>query len=511
MAEYEPNQDQPGLRIKLSRSSQSIWVLNVAGAFFTLFFLTMLTRTIPVEDYATWVLIIRYVGYFSIPAVIYSYWLPRNISRGFNTARTGFYAALALGAASVPIYLALVRLIARSLEEPWIPVAVSSAILFLEYLNAFLTSASYGHSPKIYGYGQFTFTAIQAISGFALVAFLLLGLTGAVLAVLAGRAAMVAVMLYSNRGKLGESKYEPRVMASWLRCSWIPLLGSLTCLVYWLDILIVAFIFSDTIPVAYYGASMAILALPLFASSIASVLYPKILSGKGAAETREAAWLTLLFSVPFALFIIIYAEPIVGLLGASYLPAAWPLRAFGVSAIFQLIAGVAVVTYMGLEKSDITSATPDAVRRTAFFKNNMIGLAANLFYVAALVLLSTMALGPVLFTTAWGLVMAASNIIALALLVLYLRRDFRISFPVMEVAKDLVTLVLPSLPLIAVAYLWPTLHVESAGRMLGVIVVNAIIFGVVYVALLALVSKKYREGLFFSVNELREWLKRRPR
>jgi hypothetical protein len=322
---------------------------------------------------------------------------------------------------------------------------------------------------------------------------------------------MVAVMLYSNRGKLGESKYEPRVMASWLRCSWIPLLGSLTCLVYWLDILIVAFIFSDTIPVAYYGASMAILALPLFASSIASVLYPKILSGKGAAETREAAWLTLLFSVPFALFIIIYAEPIVGLLGASYLPAAWPLRAFGVSAIFQLIAGVAVVTYMGLEKSDITSATPDAVRRTAFFKNNMIGLAANLFYVAALVLLSTMALGPVLFTTAWGLVMAASNIIALALLVLYLRRDFRISFPVMEVAKDLVTLVLPSLPLIAVAYLWPTLHVESAGRMLGVIVVNAIIFGVVYVALLALVSKKYREGLFFSVNELREWLKRRPR
>lgn len=509
MSDFEPNVDQPGLRIRLARSSQVIWALNVGGAIFTLFFLTMLTRTISVGDYATWVLIIRYVGYFSIPAVVYSYWLPRNISRGFNTAKTGLYAALALGAASVPIYLVLVRLIARSLEEPWIPVAVSSAILFLEYLNALLTSTSYGHSPQIYGYGQFAFKAVQAVSGFALVAFLLMGLTGAVLAVLAGRAAMVAIMFWLNRVKLGESRYDPAVMVSWLRCSWIPLLGSLTCLVYWLDILIVAFIFSDTVPVAYYGASMAILTLPLFASSIAGVLYPRVLSGKGAAEVREAAWLTLLFSVPFALFIIIYAEPIVALLGAAYLPAAWPLRAFGVSTVFQLIAGVAVVTYMGLEKADISSATPSVIWRSAFFKNNMIGLAANLFYVVAIIMLSTMSLGAVDFTTAWGLVMAASNAIAIALLSIFLRRDFGVTFPVTQVVRDLIVLVLPSVPLIALAYLWPALPVESPGRMLGVIVLNAAIFGAVYVPLLALISKKYREGLLFAVNELRHWLDKR--
>jgi len=508
MSDFEPNQDQPGLRIRLRQSSQLIWVLNVAGGIFTVFFITMLTRTIPVHDYATWVLIIRYVGYFSIPAVVYSYWLPRNISRGFNTARTALYAALALGVASVPVYLALIRLVSRSLEEPWIPVAIASAILFLEYLNAYLTGLSYGYSPQISGYGQFAFKAFQAIAGFALVASLLMGLTGAVLAVLAGRVALVAVMGYLNRGKIRGSLYQPEVLRSWLACSWIPLLGSLTCLVYWLDILVVAFIFNDTVPIAYYGAAMAILALPLFATSIANVLYPKLLAGKGVDEIREAAWLTLLFSVPFTLFIIIYAEPIVALLGSAFLPAAWPLRAFGISTAFQLVAGVAVITYMGMEKSDITTAAPDVVMRSVFFKNNMIGLAANIFYVAALLALSSMALGPIDFTTAWGLVMAASNFIALALLVLYLKRDFRLAFPVMGVVKDLGILVLPSLPLIIVAYIWPTLPVESVGRMLGILVLNAVIFGAVYVPLLALVSKKYRESLVFSINTLRDMLKK---
>jgi len=511
MSDFEPNQDQPGLRIKLGRSSQTIWVLNVAGGLFTVFFLTMLTRTIPVEDYATWVLIVRYVGYFSIPAVVYSYWLPRNISRGFNTARTALYAALAMGAVSVPAYLAVTRLVSRSLEEPWAPVAIASAILFLEYLNAFLTSLSYGYSPKIFGWGQFAFKAFQALSGFALVAFLLLGLTGAVLAVLVGRAALVAVMGYMNRGMIMASRYQPEVLRSWLTCSWIPLLGSLTCLVYWLDILIVAFIFNDTLPIAYYGAAMAILALPLFATSIANVLYPKILAGKGMDEIREAAWLTLLFSVPFTLFIIIYAEPIVALLGPAFLPAAWPLRAFGVSTVFQLLAGVAVVTYMGMERSDITTATPEVVMRSVFFKNNMVGLAANIFYIAALFALSGMALGPIGFTTAWGIVMAASHLITLSLLVFYLKRDFRLAFPVMPVVKDLGRLVLPSIPLIAVAYFWPTLPVQSTGLMLGTLVLNAVIFGAVYIPLLAVVSKKYRESLVFSINALRDILKKPSR
>jgi O-antigen/teichoic acid export membrane protein len=511
MSDFEPNQDQPGLRIKLRQSSQLIWVLNVAGGIFTVFFITMLTRTIPVQDYATWVLIIRYVGFFSIPAVVYSYWLPRNISRGLNTARTALYIALALGVASVPIYLALIRFVSLSLEEPWVPVAIASAILFLEYLNAFLTSLSYGYSPQIFGYGQFAFKAFQALAGFILVASLLMGLTGAVLAVLAGRVALVAVMGYLNRGKITASKYEPEVLRSWFATFWLPLLGSLTCLIYWLDILVVAFIFNDTVPIAYYGAAMAILALPLFATSIANVLYPKILAGKGVDEIREAAWLTLLFSVPFTLFIIIYAEPIVALLGPAFLPAAWPLRTFGISTVLQLVAGVAVVTYMGMEKSDITTATPDVVMRSAFFKNNMIGLAANIFYVASLLVLSSMALGPVGFTTAWGLVMAASNFITLTLLVLYLRRDFRLAFPVMTIVKDLGRLVLPSLPIIIVAYLWPTLPVESVGRMLGILVLNAVIFGVAYVPLLTLVSKKYRESLVFSINALRDMIKKPKR
>jgi len=511
MSDFEPNPDQPGLRIRLKRSSQLIWALNVAGGIFTVFFITMLARTVPVQDYADWVLIIRYVGYFSIPAVVYSYWLPRNVSRGFNTARTALYAALALGGISVPIYLGLIRLVSLKLDEPFAAVAIAAAILFLEYLNAFLTSLSYGHSPQIYGYGQFAFKSVQAVAGFALVASLLLGLTGVVLAVLAGRVALVAVMGYLNRGKIRASSYQPEVLRSWLASSWLPLLGSMTCLVYWLDILIVAFIFGDTVPIAFYGAAMAILALPLYATSIANVLYPQILAGKGEGELREAAWLTLLFSVPFTLFIIIYAEPIVALLGPSFLPAAWPLRAFGISTLFQLVAGVAAMTYIGMEQSDISTATPDVVLRSALFKNDLIGLAANLIYVAALLALSRMSLGPEAFTTAWGLAMAASNLVALALLVLYLRRDFRLSFPVMGVAKDLGRLVLPSLPLVAVAYLWPTLPVESALRMLGILIANGLIFGAVYVPLLALVSRKYRENLVFSVNALRDMVRRRPR
>lgn len=71
-----------GLGIDLLYSSFMVYDFNFLGSVFSAFFYALLTRFISIEEYGVFVMILRYVGYFAIPSVIFTYWLPRDIIRG---------------------------------------------------------------------------------------------------------------------------------------------------------------------------------------------------------------------------------------------------------------------------------------------------------------------------------------------------------------------------------------------------------------------------------------------
>lgn len=143
--------------------------------------------------------------------------------------------------------------ISGELEQPTLPVLLSSGLIVLEYLYAALSYTSQGHKPQIVGFGQFEFKAAQAITGIAMISVFSFGLSGAVLSVLFGRLVMDLIMIRLNLHILRGSRFGWSAAILWTKSSWRSILGSLTCLLFWLDVLIVSLVFGSEVPVAFYG------------------------------------------------------------------------------------------------------------------------------------------------------------------------------------------------------------------------------------------------------------------
>lgn len=484
-----------GLNVKLLYSSMVAYQLNIVGGVFSIFFITILARALTVEEYGIWVMIIRYIGYFAIPSVVFTYWLPRDISRGRNTSKTGLAYSLAMGVLLTPVYLAFAWGISSELGQPLLPLLLSSSIIMLEYLNAALMYTSQGHAPQIVGFGQFAFKAGQAISGIIMISGIHLGLTGAVLSVLFGRLCMDLLMLRQNLPILRKSRMSHETAVSWAKSSWRSLFGSLTCLVFWLDVLIVSLIFGSEVPVAYYGICTTILMVITYASSIPSSLYPKVLAKKNLEDLGEAIWLTLAITIPIASFIMLYAEPICAILGAKYLPAALPLRVFSAASVLQVVSGIAVISYLGLEGKDAATLTQRELLRSTIFKNDLVNMAINAIYIAAISFSAYFFIDPVAVATGWGASMCLSFAISLAALGMLIERDFKQRFPFLEMAKDSLLLALPAALLIPLPLLFPVGALGTLWLLIPYLAAHIIAFFMVYAGVLYLASKKFRRTL----------------
>ena len=155
MSADAPTDDRLGSNVRLRYASILNYILNIGGIFFGFFFITLVARRLTVEEYGIWVMVLRYVSYLIMPGAIYSYWLPRNISRGQNTSKTGLFTSILFGLASIPFYFLLVQTASRELDQPILPLTLPSILLFLEYINTSLSPIASGHAPQIVGYGTF--------------------------------------------------------------------------------------------------------------------------------------------------------------------------------------------------------------------------------------------------------------------------------------------------------------------------------------------------------------------
>ncbi|RWX73426.1 MAG: hypothetical protein ACO0C9_03825 [Candidatus Methanosuratincola verstraetei] len=487
--------DRLGLDVNLLYSSFMTYAFNFLGSVFSAFFFAILTRALTIEEYGVFVMILRYVGYFSIPSVIFTYWLPRDISRGRNTSKTGLLYSMGVGLLVTPLYLVFALGISGELGQPLFPILLSSAIIVLEYVYAALSYASQGHKPQFVGFGQFAFKAGQAITGIAMVSGLSLGLTGAVLSFLFGRLIMDLVLLRLNLPLLRKSKLSAGTAILWAKSSWRSLLGSLTCLIFWLDVLVVSLVFGSEIPVAFYGVSMMILMAVTYASSIPSSLYPKVLAKKNLEDLGEAIWLTLLITVPIASFIVLYAEPICAILGTKYLPAAWPLRAFLAASVMQTVSGIAVISYLGLEGKDSPSISQKELIKSAVFKNDLVNLSVNAAYILMVFLASYLLDDPVAVSVAWGASMLASFTISLFLSAKLLKRDFGQLFPFRTLADQASRIILPAFPLALLPFAFPISRLDTLWVLVPLLAVHIVLYFSGYIALLYLISPKFRSTL----------------
>jgi hypothetical protein len=472
-----------------------MYVLNVGGTILGFFVTILITRRISVEDYGVWTMISNYVGYLILPSIAYSPWLVRNISRGQNTSRSGVYISLAIGIVLTPLYLLLMFVFSQGFSQPLVPLLLSTGILPLEYLNTCFNNIASGYAPQKAGYGSFVMKLGQAVSVYLFLAFLAMGLTGAVLAIIVGKFLMVMVNLYANWGILKESKFELSTVISWFRSSWVNLLAVVYTLIFSLDVIVVRVFYGSAIPVAFYGLSMSILSLSVFSNVVSSSLYPRIICKRNLEDLPEAIWLLLLLSVPIFLIVIIYATPICAIFGSGYLLMAWPLRAFSVATIFQLLSGLASVAYTGLEACDANELSSRKLIRSALLKSNVVMVIFSSLYLFSLFFVSLIGFPLVQFATLWGSILAITYFLQFVAQVFLIRRDFKATFPIKELIRRYVIFSIPVLPMVIPYFLIKIDIVPGFYQMVENSILPVILSVLLYGVFLYLIDAKFRKIL----------------
>ncbi len=492
MSETSRFDESPGSSVRLRYASLVMYVLNIAGAVLSLYFITLMTRRLSVEEYGIWVMISRYVGYFVIPSVIYTQWLSRNISRGQNVSRTGLYTSIFMGLISMPFYFIIVQMVATGFEQPLLPLLLSAGLVLLDYIANSLSSIANGYSPQIVGYTSFVFKIGQAISGGLFVGMLALGLTGGVLAALTGRLLMNCASILMNRGILKQSKFERRVLVSWLRSSWLPLFSSAVGMIYLFDVVIVRILHGSEVPIAFFGVSMSILSVVLFSNVVVSALYPKVLSKGSLEDLREAIWLIALLTIPAICMILFYAQPICAIFGLEYLLAANPLRVFAVSSLMQVLSSVVWVSYTGLEKIDQEVLRSRSLLKSAMFKSTIVSLIINVIYATLITTFSLTVSNAELLVILWGTTSAISYGISFVVYIVLLKKDFGQRFPITALARDLVVFILPMVPASLPLFIFNIMISENFYLMFQNLLSPVLLSITLYFASLYTIDKKFR-------------------
>jgi O-antigen/teichoic acid export membrane protein len=482
----------PGAQVRLRYSSFINYALNLASAVFSVFFLIVVTRRLSIEDYGTWVMIWRYIGYFLIPSVIFSTWVTRDISRGKNTSITGMIASITFGVATIPFYLLVVIFLSGNLQQPLVPLLISSLILLLDYVAYGLNSISLGHAPQITGYSAFAYRVGSLLFGLIFVVSLSFGLTGAVIAALIGRVSMDVVSIILNRSLLRKSSFQPNLITAWIKSSWLPIFGSIAGLLVTFDVLVVSLVYDSQIPVAYYGVCVSIATFAAFAGVVTSSIYPKILYKKNIEDLKEAIWLISLLSLPIIFLMIIYAEPLSAILNLTYVVVVPSLRIMVFGMYFSLMSGLASTVYYGLDPFDEKKLESKMLRATSIYKGQRVSFILGAVYLLLLYAVSSMAIDYLPFVAIWVSALVSLYFISFLAFAILIQRHFSMTFPICSVAKDIVIFTIPAVASILPSILFPVRISESFYLTLYSLIPTALASMGIYFGILYLIEGRFR-------------------
>jgi len=483
-----------GARVRLRYATFVNIATRMIAVFASLIFVISVTRRLSVEEFGIWSMIMKYVNYTLPFTSIYAYWLPRTISRGVNTARTGFIMSILLGLTASIIYTGIAYEASAVFNQPIVPLLVAVLIVFQEYLNRCLTAISIGHAPQYVGWSTLILRISQAILGVFLVLFYKWGLYGAVLAAVGGRSAVLILLFVLNSRFVMESKFEVRVLWDWLKKSWLPLYSGLLTSFIALDAIIVRYFTGGEEPVAYYGVAISLLGLTLASTQGLPALYSRLLANRRVEDIVEVFWILFMITTPTVIGVLCYAEAFAAIYNIAYVQASLVIRVFAIAAFFRLFSMMLETALKGVENRDIGSTGFNDLLGTALFKTPSINYFITSIYLVLLAL-SSILLGNEYVTVAlaWGVLYTIRQVLLSVSFALFLKKEFSILIPYGKLLKYSLKFMLASITIILVRILCPVEPVESIYTLLRELLPAIACSAVSYLGALIVLDSKFRE------------------
>ncbi len=426
--------------IRVRRSGLLIFAVNIASIFTGLVFVVQVTANVTPEQFALWNLISRTLLYILVPDFIISFWATRARARGSLIARTVVYASLALSALLVGVYVAV------SLPSAGILSAVSVQHTNLFY---FLLSAPqvvlyslvggiegflWGYSPVKRSSGFAIFEIVKVVLGLIALAYLHLGLEGAILAVIGAQTVQLVVILFYVRREF-QRPISTATLRMWFKSGWLVVLQNLHPVILGLDFVIVAIIIRSSLTpllLDYFATATIVTSVVGGVGVIAHGLYPSILSGEDSSQkTNDVLEIELMILAPMLVGAIILGERSLYLLQPVYAPASIIILPLAVSFGFYSLRFLLEGVIMGSEKVDIDEKmTFRLYLKSRLFLVSKIDLITASGYLATVVIFSVILAnnisgkilglsGLLLISVVWGLAYLGRSIFTFVLKLKY--------------------------------------------------------------------------------------------
>jgi len=486
------NDEVYGASVRLKYATLINFFSKNLSNFASLAFVIFVTRRLSVEEFGIWTMIFKYISYVTPFVVIFSYWLPRTISRGFNTAKTGLALAMTLGSTALIIYIGIAYGASIFFNQPLFPLLLASVLVLQEYLSNCLRSISTAHAPQYVGFSRLVLRTVQAVSGLFLVVLYRWGLYGAVLSVIVGRTCSLLLLFTINYKVIVKSKINFDVFKSWIKRSWLPLYGSFITMLFGLDAVVVRSISGSNQPIAYYGVAASLLGLMLASTRVMPALYARLLAKRDVRDIIEAFWIAYMLNVPMVIGVLVYTEPILAVYNIKYVIASWAIRVFAFTVLIRLFTSILRTVLSGLEFRDFINEDVN-LKETVLFKVPSIDFIVTLIYLIILAVASYFfSYASEIVVLAWGLIYCGRF---LSLTIMYdklLKKEFNIKLPYNLFLKFIAKFSIASLGMVFIRLICPVEPQISIFPLLQELGPIIAISAVSYFAILYIIDMKFR-------------------
>lgn len=354
--------------IRLTYAGLLALVIRLVSVITGIVFTITVTRNLSPEDFGLWRLLGGLISYVIIAEPIVSYWAVRQTARGEQVGRTGLYSSGTLAIIASLAYVVMIFFVSGATGSSYSILLLAAILVPVTYIANTLEAINLGSKPQAASFALLAFEFAKIPFGLALVEFLDMGLTGAIIATFAAFVARIAVLLYNARGKI-TARFNTSILKNWLKLAWLPLYTNVASVVFTIDVLVFSLIVGSVEPLSLYAAATSISAIVAYSSGLSQALYPKLLADNKKEYVEVALKRTFLFSIPILAAVIVFAKAALFVLNPTYAVAVPALYIFAATAFAYVISGIMYNTLWAVERVDVNlnSGVIDHVKSKLFF------------------------------------------------------------------------------------------------------------------------------------------------
>ena len=427
--------------IRVTYSGLIALLAAFAGVGFGLIFMVIVTRTLSIEEYGTWGLIIGLLAYGGILDSLVHVWVIRETARGVKSGKTA--ALLGTGIFSTAgVFVYIIAAFIVGLETQIDQSILLFAVILLPtiFLMKNLNSMNQGWKPQITSYANLISESIKIPTVLIFLLFLDMGVSGVILSLLIAGIGGCTVHLILGRTRL-QDKINIEFVKKWFKLSWIPLYGKIATVLFATDVIVFSIIVGSVEGVALMTAALVIANLASFAKSISSSVYSKLLESEKRNYLRENISQLFYFIIPLAALSLTFARPGLSTLNPIYEIAVPVVIFMTVRVLLHSLGEVFIQMLRGVEQVDLKpeSTFKDFIKSRLFSLVTIRIINGSLYLVilVILLLLERNTVSQLELVIHWSIISLITTIPFTIYLYLMVKKKFDLSLDMSRIFKFL--------------------------------------------------------------------------